>query len=498
LKKAAGLSVQFPSFSFGGVSVVSANSTRPDFDVHCPMMLLPACFDTQLDSIPDSVPFLSVDHQLIDLWAQHVPGHFDALNCLALVRFRQNDFVSARDLLESALAVRDDHPDVYAHLGKALVELGSLDDGRVMFLKALELDSSHVTALDHLAALCVRLRDVSVGISCYQKLLDCGQDKVRFHWNLACLLLMSGDFERGWLEFDSRWGVEQLVCQDLKLSFPFWSGESLEGQRIVIWNEQGVGDEVMFAQCVLDILARGALVTLLCDVRLVPLFQRAFSGVECVAVRSSYVRQLKEDAFDFQCPLGSLPRFLRSRVDYFPRHEGYLSASVDCVNAFRQRYCLDGEKVVGISWFSLQGDERHVSRSLSLIQLLPFFEISGIRFVSLQYGDVGGEVSDFNDKYGVSLFYDDSVDALKDMDRFAAQVASCDLVISVDNSTVHLAGALGKAVWALLPFDADWRWMMERDDCLWYPSARLFRQDVLGDWSVVLDSAVSALRLEVL
>ena len=226
-----------------------------------------------------------------------------------------------------------------------------------------------------------------------------------------------------------------------------------------------------------------------CDARLKPLFARSFPDVEVVS--GCGPERSVEMNVAAHLPSGSLPGlFRRSAEDFGATASPYLLADGVERERFRAKYA-DGRRVVGLAWRT-NSRKTGRSRSIELKALETLFARDGIKWVSLQYGE-HGKLEDELAEAGAPVSVDRSLDQLVDIDRFAAQVAAMDLVISIDNSTAHLAGALGIPTWVLLPSVPDWRWMLGREDSLWYPTMRLFRQKSMGDWGPVVEAVVGEL-----
>jgi hypothetical protein len=270
---------------------------------------------------------------------------------------------------------------------------------------------------------------------------------------------------------------------------PAWTGEKLASGSLLLWGEQGVGDEIMFAGLVPDALRTGNHCILDCEPRLNPLFTRSFPGVQVVSGCGPGLRPELEIAA--QLPTGSLPGlFRKSSAEFAATKSPYLVADPAEREQFRGRYA-DGRRLIGLAW---QTNNRKTARfrSISLSRFAPLFALPDTRWVSLQYGR-HGKLENQIQAASAPLLFDHTVDQLKNIDAFAAQVAALDLVITIDNSTAHLAGALGVPVWVMLPFAPDWRWLLEREDSPWYPAVRLFRQPQPGDWQSVIEKVESAL-----
>jgi ADP-heptose:LPS heptosyltransferase len=236
-------------------------------------------------------------------------------------------------------------------------------------------------------------------------------------------------------------------------------------------------------------LRTGNRLVLDCDLRLNPLFARSFPGVQVVSGCGPGLHPELDIAAHL--PTGSLPSlFRRSSEAFAATTSPYLVADREMRQQLRARYA-DSRRLIGLAW---QTNNRKTGRfrSVFLAQFAPLFAKSGIRWISLQYGDQS-ELESQAVAAGTPILVDRAIDQLTNMDAFAAQVAAMDLVITIDNSTAHLAGALGVPVWVLLPFAPDWRWLLDRKDSPWYPTMRLFRQPQPGDWQSVVEEVESAL-----
>jgi len=243
----------------------------------------------------------------------------------------------------------------------------------------------------------------------------------------------------------------------------------------------------MFASCFQEVVEQAEVCTIECDKRLTPIFSRSFPGAVFIE------REKKPDAHsshiphtDVVIPIGSLPGIFRPDFDAFPQ-KSYLIPDPEKVRTWLDRLKTLGEGLsIGISWRGGAKQEVIRKRSILLEQWDKLFSLSGVHFINLQYGDCAHELKEAKEKLGVTIYDWEDADPLKDLDNFAAEIAALDLIVSVDNSTVHMAGALGKPVWVLLPYVPEWRWMLNREDSIWYPSMRLFRQPSHGVWESVI------------
>ena len=392
-------------------------------------------------------------------------------------------FTDAEAMLVHALELQPDLADACNRLGTLYKESGRVVEAEAAYRRAIVLQPENSGNLSNLALLLHEIERFAEAEECYRAALtiDPGNDFAQYNFGLYCL--SRGRLKEGWEGYERRWqmkGFNALRHQSPQRS---WQGQPLAGQSMVVWQEQGVGDVILYAGLIPDLLARGPRLVLECEARLVPLLARSFPQAQ-VVMRSDMAHPATRETH-WQSPLGSLCRWLRPGHEDFKRDGAYLTPDSKRVSEFRERYRRLGDgPVIGISWRS--GNYKVGTRkSLHLSTLAPLLKLSGAVFVNLQYGDCKEELESLARDSGIRLYTDDAVDALKDLDAFAAQVAAMDLVISTSNSTVHFAGALDVPVWTLLPRgDALlWYWFRDCENSVWYPGMRLFRQDNPGDWS---------------
>ena len=309
------------------------------------------------------------------------------------------------------------------------------------------------------------------------------------HQNLALALFRQGDFAEAFGEY--RWRFP-LANAPRPFPQPHWSGQALAGGRLLVWSEQGVGDEVMFASMLPDLVERAIPTVFECDRRTAPLFRRSFPAIEVVSREDPPDPATLQSEIAAQCPVGDLMEILRPDLNHFRRRPGgFLTADPAQRAALRERYS-NGGLLVGIAWFSpnrLTGPER----SIALSRFADMLAMPGIAAISLQHGDHRDEIEAMRRETDARIVIDDTVDQMRDLDRFGAQIAALDLVITIDNSCAHFAAALGIPTWVLLPFVPDWRWMLDRPDSHWYAEARLFRQQALNRWDDVLERVAGEL-----
>ena len=377
--------------------------------------------------------------------------------------------------------------ETYNNLGNALQEKGLFDEAIGSYLQALQIKPDSAETYNNLGNALQEKGLFDKALSCFLQALQINQEYADAHWSLSLALLSSGHLTQGWKEYEWRWKIKDFIPYKRIFPQPEWDGSSSKEKSLLIYAEQGIGDEIMFASCFQNAIERIGTCTVECDKRLIPIFSRSFPQavfIERLKKPDAYSPQLPQT--DMVIPVGSLPGLFRPDFDAFPQ-KSYLIPDAGKVQGWRDRFKTLGEGFsVGISWRGGAKPGVIRKRSIMLEQWDKLFSLSGVHFINLQYGDCAQELKEAQEKLGVTIYDWEDADPLKDLDNFAAEIAALDLVLSVDNSAVHMAGALGKPVWVLLPYVPEWRWMLNREDSPWYPSVRLFRQPSSGDWESVI------------
>lgn len=342
---------------------------------------------------------------------------------------------------------------------------------------ALSYDSTHINAHVNVAGIIQSEGFHHAGLAVLEGLTRAAPESAEARKALAVAQLQLGDFAHGWPGFEARF--ESTTEQVMRRPTPpaYWQGEDLTGKSIVVWTEQGLGDEILFAGLIPDIARRAKTLGIQCSPRMAPVFQRAFPGAS-VVVRDATEAAAHRANFDYQQSAVSLARHLRPEFAAFPRHAGYLKHDPERRARLREKYQAraGGRRIVGLSWRSTNpvfGE----AKSAALRNFAPVLAQPDTLFVNLQYGDCRAEIEGVRETLGVEIIEDSDVDSAVSMDDFLAQVAAMDLVITTSNTTAHVAGALNIPVWILLPFAAGsiWYWFLRRADSPWYPSAVLMR-----------------------
>lgn len=403
------------------------------------------------------------------------------------------------------IALNPADPDIYVNLGNAYKYKGDGDAAIVAYEQALRLKPNQVEALSNIAAVLVDRGQQEEALAFMDQAIavDPRPGELRFKRSLIALRL--GHFEDGWSDYESRFFADKEQIARRPTPPPYWAGENLAGKAILLWTEQGLGDEILYAGMLPDVIARARKSVIECSPRMVPVFARSFP--EATVVR--YVDEEKAaatppESVELQSALASLGRHLRSNFGRFPRHRGYLRADPARSAALRARYQAraPGQPLVGLSWRS-KNDAVGFAKSADLANWVGVLTTPGVTFVNLQYGDCAAELAVVKQRLGTNVLHDDEIDPMTNMDDFFAQVSAMDLVISTSNTTVHVAGSLNVQTWVILATGPAslWYWFLDREDSPWYPSVRIFRQLQSGPsaaanpwWSDALDRIGRALQ----
>ncbi|MBM4146649.1 MAG: tetratricopeptide repeat protein [Nitrospira sp.] len=422
------------------------------------------------------------------------PDYILALNNLGTIYKAKNQLDEAIVCFQKVTELNPSSADAYYNLAVVLKDKNQSDKAFILLQKAIKLNPSFSDAYNNLALISDENHRPDEALTYSRKALSIRPDDAEVHWNMSQTLLSLGNFEQGWKEYEWRFKVKDFKHDTFPQ--PLWNGRPLEGKSIIVTTEQGVGDELMFASCLPEVITQAGLCIIECDKRLIPLFSRSFPKAMATG------RLNPGDTYPSDLPsaemrifIGSLPKFFRPNLASFPQQGAYLIPDDKKVKNWRKRFSELGSGLkIGISWRGGSKPAEKLARSTVLKQWKTLFSVPGVHFVNLQYGNCTNELMEAREKLGITIHDWEDADPLKYLDDLAAQIAALDLVISVDNATVHMAGALGVPVWVLLPFACDWRWMREYEDTPWYKSVRLIRQKNIGDWDRVFERAASELR----
>jgi len=392
----------------------------------------------------------------------------------------------AEKALREAVNLRPGNAAARLNLGSVLQDLGQLDDARLHLEKATELRPEMVEAHVALGSLLQKEGRFDEARAKFQYALSLAPNSPEARSGLAELQLALGEFEEAWDNYEAR--MEAWDSPRRVFPYPEWGGEPLAGKTLLVYAEQGLGDIVLFASCLPDVIRQAGHCVIDVHPRLSELFEYSFSQATVHGGGGSDSLDWLTGAppIDYYAAIGSLPRYFRRSAAAFPSHEGYLKARPERVRFWRERLKQTGPgRKVGIAWQGGLARTGKLLRSMALTDWLPLLETPNIDWISLQHTGTEAELNRFAASTGIKIHH--WPEALKDYHETAALVSGLDLVITVCCSLVHLTGALGKPVWGMVPTAPSWRYLARGERLPWYPSTRLFRQNRPGDWRPVVD-----------
>ena len=398
---------------------------------------------------------------------------------LADCLFNMADYESAKKLIYQQGTPQSLNPGWTHLLAKVLHKTGSREAWKY-YRKSLMNDEELEKVLTNMGVLLFQHRKLKCAKNSFLKAIKLDGNNYNARLNLSYIQLLNIELKNGWANHEYRWRADFAndklwPIQDREL----WQGQ--DGKKLLLWKEQGIGDDILFLGLVMEAYKRTRFLTVYTDSRLISLCERGMPGV----VFKPYKNKIDDEDFDYHLPMGSLPRLFRSDIkDFENTVTGYLKADKERVESLREELGLGDKKVVGISWKSIKSLHTQ-KKSLSLKEFGTLFKDLDIVLLNLQYGDVDNEIKEFTKSTGIEVLQCGSVDNREDLDGLAALIELCDLVVSTSNVTVHLAGALGKETWVLLPYVANFWWLLDRTDSIWYPTLRLYRQKKFQDWSTI-------------
>lgn len=415
----------------------------------------------------------------IALKLDYADAHFNRGN--ALKELKQLDAALAS--YDRAVALRPDFAEAYYNRGNALKDLQQLDAAVASLNKVIALQPDFAEAYYNRGLALQELTQLDEALASYDKAIALKPDYTDAYWNKSLLLLLGGNFEKGWELYEWRWKRAEMSKYKHRIQRRRWNGAHFNG-HLMILPEQGLGDEIFFMGMLHQVRERVSSVTVSMDARLLPLFQRSFETIKFISRETLLAGQ----DYDVQIYMGSLGRYFRSSVEDFNNvKSGYLRACGDRAGKLRQRIAKGTSLICGVSWVSKR-DDFGAQKSLRLSDLKSILSLENYEFIDLQYGDTTAEQSALREKSGIELTRIPEIDNFGDIDGLAALISACDVVVTVSNTTAHLAAALGKPVFIILPFGPGllYYWQLDRSDTPWYPSAKLYRQERMGDWGGAL------------
>lgn len=400
---------------------------------------------------------------------------------------------------EAAIKIDPMNCHICNDMGLALRAVGRLVEALKYFEKSIEINENYSDAHINKGLCLTDLERFDESIVSLRRAVELGD--VQAYWNMALCYLSAGDFQQGWFYYNHFLEKSQknkinldprgVILKSFDSPFEQWDGKT-KSKTLLIWGEQGIGDQLLFGTILHELTGMADQIIVAIDKRLLPLFGRALPNFQFIDIDNI----MKISTADYQLPIGSLPKFFRHDRDYFPTSSPP-SISADCarVSTMRTRLKEPGKLLCGISWLSKAKNTGNF-KSLSLRELLLPLSVLPITFVDLQYGDTSIERERLKCDDGIEVLHIDEIDNHADLDGLSVIIQSCDIVLSVSNSTAHLAGSLHKQTLLLCSSGPGkiWYWNMHEGRNLWYPSVETFVQEQVGDWGGVLGAVSRKLK----
>jgi tetratricopeptide (TPR) repeat protein len=421
----------------------------------------------------------------IDLQPHFAEAWFNKGNAL----HELEHFDEAIACYDTALRFKPDYAQAWSNKGNTLHELQRHEEAMTHHEKTLRLKPNDAQAWLNQANTLHQLKRFNEALASYDTALSLQPDYHEASWNKSLSLLLQGDFANGLPLYEHRWNAKKVSAIAGKRFFdqPSWLGsESLCGKTILLYAEQGLGDYIQFCRYAKLVASLGAKVILEVPASLVSLMQ-SLEGVSQLVIQGKAL-----PAFDYQCPLLSLPLAFHTNLASIPADTPYLTAPADQVAQWGRKLGEKRRKRVGLVWSSMSSFKNDSQRSLALSDFVQALPLEGFEYICLQKEIKECDKAFFKQYPHIQFFGDE----LNDFSDTAALIENLDLVISTCTSIPHLSGALGKKTWVLLSNVPDWRWLMNREDSPWYPSTKLYRQSTTGDWGSVLNHVKFDLNLQ--
>jgi tetratricopeptide (TPR) repeat protein len=418
-----------------------------------------------------------------------------ALNNLAVTLNTVDRHDEAIPIFYRSLKFQPGNPKALNNLGDSYNKIGRFAEARPLIEQAIAAVPDYAEAISNLGMTLWGLRDLDAAVATFKRALALQPDLAMAHKNLGLVYLLTGNYAEAWREYAWRQIADRIPPRrDVR---PMWQGQDLGAGTLLVFPEQGVGDEILYAGMMEDLSSRGVRVLWEADSRLLPLFRRSYPGISFVSRQWPPGSETTPPEVVAQCPVGTLGLFLRADASMFPaQRTRFLATDPARTAALRAATGVGpGEKLIGLSWFSKNprfGD----NKSTALKDWAEAFRIPGVKFVNLQYGDTTDDRAAFRRETGLDLIHLDQLDLTADLDGVAALAAGCDAVVTVSNTVAHIAGAVGVPVTILVPEGMGklWYWGNNTTTTPWYPTARLLRQTVQDDWRPVMQQVFDYIR----
>mgnify|MGYP000275952747 CR=1 FL=1 len=422
------------------------------------------------------------------------PDYADAYSNIGGIYKSQGKPEKAEYYLERAISINPYHADAHNHMGNICLDLGRYQDAIKYYREAIELKDDYAEAYNHLGNVLIEMGQFNEAMECFNKALELDPGLNSAHWNRSFAHLLTGEYEKGWQEYEWRFKTKHSAMAR-HTGMPLWQGEDLGERTLLVYAEQGIGDEIRFANCIPDVIKQAKHVVVECDPRLQSLYQRSFPEASVVGVKRDSLDWLSTaPPIDLQIAVGSLPMYTRTRLEDFPQRGGYLTADPERVACWKERLQLLGDGArVGIAW---RGGLLTADRKLNYADFKKdwraILEVPGVQFINMMYDKCDEELEWARNELGVDIHSFSDLDQFNDMEGVAALMSSLDLMISAPLSVSEMAGALAVPTWYML-FKHHVN-TLGSDHLPWFPNTRCFFMDRTKEWGPVARDLAKALQ----
>ena len=389
---------------------------------------------------------------------------------------------------EKAIELKSDYAEAYSNRGNVLQELKRLEEALTSYDRAIEFKSDFAESFYNRGTVLQELTHLEEALTSYDRAIEFKPDFAYAYFNKALLLLSLQDFENGWQLYDWRWKNKNFDSSYLSSNKPkLINIESAYNKKLLVWGEQGVGDQILYTSMLNELLNISPSSQILLDKRLLPLLQRSFPQGKFI----DKTLAIDDIEHDEHIPIADLGKYFRTcNSDFDITRHHYLLADQQRAKKIRSSLISNKKYLCGVTWNS-KVKKIGAEKSIELEDLLPVLSLKDIAFVSLQYGNVQKQLAEFNEKHDMNILECDSVDNFYDLDSHAALIEACDFVITISNTSAHMAGAIGKETYLMCPSGKGllWYWSNQTNGkCLWYPSIHIHEQNLPGKWFDVVQS----------
>lgn len=417
------------------------------------------------------------------------------LNGIGNALIKKLDLDNALVAYQKAVDAAPGYSVSYCNLGHCYSKMKAYDKAIVPLKIAQALDPTLIESYINLQFAYYTQGKLRLTYQTILKGLALDPNNEGLHWSLSWLLLLFKRFDRAWLEYEYRFSPTGGDVVKRSFPFPLWNGEDLTGKTIFVAAEQGLGDQLMFASCLPDLIEQADHCIVECDKKLAGLMQQSFTNIQVLGTQNTdepTTCTLLPNPINYYTHIGSLPRWFRKDIKSFYPIQAYIRANEQRVSYWKEQLATLGNGLkVGISWRGGIDKTRNFLRTIPISDWEAIFRLPNIHFINLQYGDCEQDLQEAQKLFGINIHH--WPEAIQDYQETAALVSSLDLVISVCTSAIHLSGALGQHTWVLVPLSPEWRYLANDETLPWYQNVKLFRQQELWQWQPVIDRVASEL-----